>query len=203
MTGADDRGSPGGHVPDPAAGAGGAPGRAEVAAGGAGTGGTAATSRWRERFTAPGIGGVTWPAHDGTRLAVVSSEGGIRGAWAYDLASGTRRRVSRPDAGAEEAIALPDGTGAVWWLDPSGDERGRWMVSPFDDGDDRPLFPGIADAWAWGLSLVPGRAAADANRGVPRKKRPSADVKSALRHSRAGSVRPHRAVRSRRPCTRC
>ena len=160
MTGADDRGSPGGHVPDPAAGAGGAPGRAEVAAGGAGTGGTAATSRWRERFTAPGIGGVTWPAHDGTRLAVVSSEGGIRGAWAYDLASGTRRRVSRPDAGAEEAIALPDGTGAVWWLDPSGDERGRWMVSPFDDGDDRPLFPGIADAWAWGLSLVPGRAAA-------------------------------------------
>ena len=119
-----------------------------------------ATSRWRERFTAPEIGSVAWSAVAPARLAVVSSEGGLRSAWAYDLADGSRHRVSREDAGAEEAIALPDGSGVAWWLDPSGDERGRWMVSPFDGGDARPLFPGIPDAWAWGLSLVPGRAAA-------------------------------------------
>ncbi len=37
-----------------------------------------------------------------------------------------------------------DGTGIVWWLDPLGDERGRWMVSPFEGGEAAPLFPGRA-----------------------------------------------------------
>ncbi len=115
---------------------------------------------WRRRITAPEIGSVRWSAAAPDRLAVVSSEGGITGAWAWDLATSARRRVSREDAGSEAALVTPDGSGVVWWLDPAGDERGTWMVSAFDGGDARPLLPGIAAAWAAGISMVLGRVAA-------------------------------------------
>ena len=62
--------------------------------------------------------------------------------------------------GAEEALVTPDGSAVVWWLDPLGDERGRWMATPFDGGDARPLLPGVDDAWCAGVSMVPGAIAA-------------------------------------------
>lgn len=124
------------------------------------TEGAAHEPAWKRRFTAPEIGAVRWSAARPERLAVVSTEGGVTGAWAWDLRSGERRRVSAGSAGAEEALVTPDGSGLVWWLDPTGDERGRWMVTPFDDGDGRPLLPGVADAWCAGLSMVPGAVAA-------------------------------------------
>ena len=74
--------------------------------------------------------------------------------------SGKRRRVSDAAAGAEEALITADGEGIVWWHDPAGDERGRWMVTPFGGGEPRPLLPGLPDAWAAGISMVPGRIAA-------------------------------------------
>jgi dipeptidyl aminopeptidase/acylaminoacyl peptidase len=114
----------------------------------------------RRRFTAAELGSVRWSAAAPHRLAVVSSEGDLRGAWAWDLATGARRRVSDAAAGAEEALVTPDGEGVVWWHDPAGDERGRWMVTPFDGGEPRPLLPGLPDAWAAGISMVPGRVAA-------------------------------------------
>lgn len=124
--------------------------------------GPAGTSHvaWRRRFAAPEIGSVRWSAASPDRLAVASTEGGIGGAWAWDLATGARRRVSRDDVGTEEVLAMPDGSGLVWWLDPTGDERGRWMISTFDGADARPLLPGIADAWAAGISMEAGRVAA-------------------------------------------
>ena len=115
---------------------------------------------WRRGFTAPEIGSVRWsPARPG-RLAVVSSEGGVIGAWAWDLSTGERRSVSEGSVGAEEALVTPDGSAVVWWLDPLGDERGRWMATPFDGGDARPLLPGVDDAWCAGVSMVPGAIAA-------------------------------------------
>ena len=118
------------------------------------------SAAWRRRFTAPEIGSVRWSAAAPHRLAVISTEGGLRGAWAWDQATGRRRRVSDASAGAEEALLTPDADGVVWWHDPSGDERGRWMVTPFDGGTPRPLLPGVPDAWAAGISTVPGRIAA-------------------------------------------
>jgi dipeptidyl aminopeptidase/acylaminoacyl peptidase len=108
----------------------------------------------RDRFLAAEIGGVRWSPVAPDRLAVVSTEGGLRSAWAWDRATGERRRVSDPAAGAEEALVTPDGSAVVWWHDPAGDERGRWMVSPFDGGAARPLLPGLPDAWAAGVSMV-------------------------------------------------
>jgi dipeptidyl aminopeptidase/acylaminoacyl peptidase len=115
---------------------------------------------WVLRFRRPTIEGFSWAQLAPDRAAAVTTEDGSWQAWAWDLASGRRRRVSEGGVGAEEAHILPDGTGIVWWLDETGSEHGRWIVSPFDgDGEARPLIPGIPDGWMMGLSIVDGSLA--------------------------------------------
>ena len=115
---------------------------------------------WILRFTHPTVEQVAWPATRVDRVAAVTTEDGSVQAWAWDLASEERRRVSSGGVGAEEVHLTPDGEGVVWWLDEIGDERGRWIASPFGGGAARPLLPGYHDEWAMGLSLVPGGVAA-------------------------------------------
>ena len=89
------------------------------------------------------------------RLAIVSTESGTSQAWAYDVENGERRQASAERASEPKRSAPhPRRLGIVWWLDPQGDERGRWMVTPFEGGDPAPLFPGLPDMWMSGLSLV-------------------------------------------------
>ena len=64
---------------------------------------------------------------------------------------------------------MPDGSGVIWWLDPLGDERGHWVLTPFDGSDPSPLLPGVADGWAMGLSVVPGAIAAGDGAGHDRE----------------------------------
>ncbi len=111
------------------------------------------TTDWRRRLTAPTVDDVGWSASAPDHLAIVSTESGTSQAWAWDLSSGERRQASADGVGAEEAHMTPDGRGVVWWLDPSGDERGRWMVTPFDGGEPSRLLD-VADMWVSGLSLV-------------------------------------------------
>jgi dipeptidyl aminopeptidase/acylaminoacyl peptidase len=108
---------------------------------------------WKRRYLAPRVHGFTWAQGRPDRLGVVSTESGSWQAWAWDLAAGGRRQVSDDGVGAEEVHLLPDGSGVVWWLDPLGDERGRWLVTPFEGGDPRPLLPDVPDGWATGISL--------------------------------------------------
>ena len=119
-----------------------------------------ADDAWKRRFSAPRIDDVRWAGVAPDRLGVVSTESGSSQAWAWDLASGERRQVSSGGVGAEEVHVTPDGEAIVWWLDPLGDERGRWMVTPFRGGEATPLLPDVADAWMAGLSLAPGAVAA-------------------------------------------
>lgn len=115
---------------------------------------------WAVRFRRPTIEQLTWAPRAPDRLAAVTTEDGSWQAWAWDLASGSRRRVSDRGVGAEEAHILPDGSGVVWWLDEDGSERGHWVVSPFEgDGAARPLLDGLADGWTMGVSLVGGAVA--------------------------------------------
>jgi dipeptidyl aminopeptidase/acylaminoacyl peptidase len=114
---------------------------------------------WKRRYLAPRIDDVTWASQRPDRLGVVSTESGSSQAWAWDLSSGERRQASAEGVGAEEVHVLPDGSGVVWWLDPVGDERGRWLVTPFQGGEPRPLLPGVPDGWATGLSLAGGTIA--------------------------------------------
>jgi dipeptidyl aminopeptidase/acylaminoacyl peptidase len=114
--------------------------------------------RWRRRFTAPRIDQVDWSNANPDRVGIVSNEGGTSQAWSWDLTTGARRQASQGGVGAEEVHVAPDGAGVVWWLDPNGDERGHWMVTPFDGGEAAALFD-VLDGWAMGISLVPGASA--------------------------------------------
>ena len=111
---------------------------------------------WQRRFDTPAISQVTWAVGAPDRLAVVSTEDGTSQAWAWDLKTGERRRASVGGVGAEEVHLTPDGTGVVWWLDVTGDERGHWMLTPFEGGEPVPLLQGVPDGWMMGLSMVPG-----------------------------------------------
>jgi dipeptidyl aminopeptidase/acylaminoacyl peptidase len=115
---------------------------------------------WTLRFTHPTIEQVSWASRAPDRLAAVTTEDGTTQAWAWHLGTGERRRVSAGGVGAEEAHIVPDGSGVVWWYDEVGNERGRWMVSPFEGGDPRPLFRGFHDGWMMGLSLIEDGSAA-------------------------------------------
>jgi dipeptidyl aminopeptidase/acylaminoacyl peptidase len=121
---------------------------------------SATTTDWRRRLTAPTVDDARWSASNPEHLAIVSTESGRSQAWAWDLASGERRQASTEGVGAEEAHITPDASRVVWWLDPHGDERGRWMVTPFHGGDPLPLFPGLPDMWMSGLSLAGDSVAA-------------------------------------------
>ena len=118
------------------------------------------TEPWERRFTAPMIAQVRWAPGVPDRLGVVSTESGRSQAWAWDLTTGERRQASDDGVGAEEVHVTPDGASVVWWLDPIGDERGRWMQTSFAGGDPRPLLPDAPDGWMAGLSMVPGAIAA-------------------------------------------
>jgi dipeptidyl aminopeptidase/acylaminoacyl peptidase len=114
---------------------------------------------WERRFTAASILEARWSHAAPDRLGIVSTASGAVHVWAWDLSSGSRRRVSTGGVGAEEVHVTPGGDGIVWWLDHLGDERGRWVLSPFDEGPSRPLLD-VPDAWMAGLSMVPGATAA-------------------------------------------
>jgi dienelactone hydrolase len=114
---------------------------------------------WKRRFSAPTLQQVRWASAAPDRLAVVSTESGGSQVWTWDLSTGDRRLASVEGMGAEEAFVTPEGTGVLWWFDALGDERGHWMLTPFDGGTARPLFPDIPDGWAMGLSLVAGAIA--------------------------------------------
>src|SRR5688572_5734473 len=105
---------------------------------------------WTLRFIQPVIEQVAWATLAPDHAAAVTTEDGSMQAWAWDVRG----------VGAEEAHILPDGSGVVWWYDEIGDERGRWLVTPFEGGEARPLFRGFHDEWMMGISLIDGAAAA-------------------------------------------
>jgi dipeptidyl aminopeptidase/acylaminoacyl peptidase len=111
-------------------------------------------TRWQLRFTAPRIIDLAWADRAPERLGAITNESGSWQAWTWDLTSGERRQVSDSAIGVEEVHVLPDGSGVVWWLDETGNERGWWMVSPLDGSDPRPLVPALPPGWQSGLSLV-------------------------------------------------
>lgn len=114
---------------------------------------------WRRRFTAPRFLDFTWASHAPDRWAAVTNGSGSWQAWSWDPSQDTRIRISTEGIGAEEVHLTPDGSDVVWWRDETGDERGRWLATPFAGGASRALLPDVPDGWAMGLSLVPGAVA--------------------------------------------
>ena len=111
---------------------------------------------WEERFRAASLSFPHWARHAPDRLVFSSNESGAWQVFAWDRTSGTRRQVTDHPIGVTGGAATPDGSGVVWFHDVTGDEVGHWLVAPFDEGDPRPLVPGVPDAWTSGLSLGDG-----------------------------------------------
>ena len=117
---------------------------------------------WEQRFLAPSLAFPVWARDEPERLALSTSESGSWQVYAWDRASGARRRVTDNPigvfAGYDEATGFPtpDGSRLVWFEDTTGDEIGRWLAVPFDAAGaatPRPLVDGVPDAWSEGISV--------------------------------------------------
>ncbi|HSD49280.1 MAG TPA: S9 family peptidase, partial [Actinomycetota bacterium] len=114
---------------------------------------TVAGPDWRERFRAPTLTLPEWSRHAPHRAVLISDETGSFQAYAYDVASRARRKVTDERVGVMYATASADGREVVWFSDPTGDESGRWMAIPFDGGEPREVLPGAPVGWPDGLAL--------------------------------------------------
>ena len=108
---------------------------------------------WQQRFRAPTITFPSWSRTAPGRLAYTSDESGSYQAYAWDLTTGERRRVTDEAVGVIEATVTGDGEAVVWFRDDNGDESGGWIATPFDGGPERVLLPGAPDGWPDGIAV--------------------------------------------------
>ena len=92
------------------------------------------TPVWEQRFRAPTRTFPHWSRHAPDSLVHVSDEEGSYQTYAWDLATGERRRLSDEAVGVEFATVSADGREAIWFSDPTGDESGRWVAMPVGGG---------------------------------------------------------------------
>ncbi len=113
----------------------------------------AATALWQERFRAPTLTLPHWSRHAPGRAVLTSDEGGSFQVHTWDVERGTRRRITDEPIGVIHATISADGTEAIWFSDPTGDESGRWLAVPFEGGEPRELLPGVPVGWPEGLAV--------------------------------------------------
>lgn len=116
------------------------------------------TPDWELRFRAPYFSLPCWSRTAPDRVVVTSNEGESFQAYAWDLATGERRRVSDEPVGIQieagiDAAPTADGSGVVWFRDTTGDESGQWVVAPWDGGEAVPLLPGAPTGWPASVAL--------------------------------------------------
>jgi pimeloyl-ACP methyl ester carboxylesterase len=116
--------------------------------------------RWERRFRAPISYLPEWSPAAPDRVVYTSNEPGIWQVHAWDLAAGTRRRVTNHPVGLQDGLPTLDGEGILWFQDETGDESGRWTVQPFHGGENQPFLDGVPQGWNEGLSQAPGIVAA-------------------------------------------
>ena len=115
---------------------------------------------WERRFRAPVSFLPAWSPHAPDRCVYASSEAGVWQVYAWDVATGKRRRVTDSAVGIVDGTPTFDGEGVLWFDDETGDESGRWLVQPFGGGDTRAFFEGVPHGWSEGLAQAPGVVAA-------------------------------------------
>ncbi len=113
---------------------------------------------WEQRFRAATRTFPNWGPDAPDRLLFTSDEEGSYQAYAWDRSTGQIRRLSGESVGVELASISRDGSEAVWFSDPTGDESGRWVAVPFEGGPWREVFPGAPVGWPDGLALGRDRA---------------------------------------------
>src|SRR5262245_3068025 len=119
-----------------------------------------AVPAWERRFRAPVSYLPEWSPMAPDRLVYASNEAGVWQVFAWDRATGQRRKVTDHPVGVIDGVPTLDGEGVLWFLDETGDESGRWMVQPFHGGEARPFLDGVAHGWNEGRAQALGVVAA-------------------------------------------
>ncbi|HEX5949984.1 MAG TPA: hypothetical protein VFZ96_03185, partial [Actinomycetota bacterium] len=114
---------------------------------------TVPAPEWRERFRAPTLTLPEWSRHAPGRAVLTSDETGSFQVYAWDIASGERRKVTDERVGVMYATVSADGREVVWFSDTTGDESGRWLAIPFEGGEPREILPGAPVGWPDGLAV--------------------------------------------------
>ncbi|HEY7755059.1 MAG TPA: prolyl oligopeptidase family serine peptidase [Actinomycetota bacterium] len=108
---------------------------------------------WEQRFRAPTQTFPHWSRSAPDRIVFTSDEEGSFQAYAWDRSAGPPRRLSDEAVGVDIATVSGDGSEAVWFSDPTGDESGRWIAVPFEGGEWRDVLPGAPVGWPEGLAV--------------------------------------------------
>ena len=109
---------------------------------------------WEQRFLAPTRTLPGWSDHAPERAVFTSDEEGSFQGYTWDRSTGAIRRFTDERVGAVYATVSGDGSEAIWFSDPTGDESGRWLALPFEGaGEPRELFAGAPAGWPDGLAL--------------------------------------------------
>jgi dipeptidyl aminopeptidase/acylaminoacyl peptidase len=116
--------------------------------------GTLAT--WERRFRAPISFLPTWSPQAPDHCVYASNEVGVWQVFAWDPSTGDRRQVTSEPVGVTDGVPSLDGSEIFWFADDSGDEAGRWLAQPFEGGETRTLFDGVANGWSSGFAQAPG-----------------------------------------------
>jgi dipeptidyl aminopeptidase/acylaminoacyl peptidase len=94
-----------------------------------------------------------WSRRAPDRLVFTSDAEGSSQVYVWDRVTGERRRLSDEPVGVDSATVSGDGSDAVWFSDPTGDESGRWIAVPFEGGEPRDVLPGAPIGWPEGLAV--------------------------------------------------
>ena len=108
---------------------------------------------WEQRFRAATQTFPHWGRLAPDRLVYTSDEEGSFQAYAWDRVTGERRRLSSEPVGVVFATVSAEGSRAVWFSDPTGDESGRWIAVPFEGGPWHDVLPGAPIGWPGGLAV--------------------------------------------------
>lgn len=114
---------------------------------------------WIRRYRAARVSLPAWALDAPHRLSYATNASGIWQLVSWDLATGTHTRVTDKETGVHAGRPLPDGSGIVWFDDHAGDEVGRYVVTPFEGGQSRPLVEDLPEGWSAGLAIRPTRLA--------------------------------------------
>ena len=113
---------------------------------------------WRRRFRAPFALLPQWAGRQPDRMLYLSNASGKWEFSVWDRAPDLHRQVTNRSEGTTNAQIDPTGEAYYWFEDTDGDEQGIWMVEPFEGGEPRVAFEGVAAAYTAGLALGTGAA---------------------------------------------
>ena len=96
---------------------------------------------WRDRFRAGVVHWASRARRNPGRGVVITDRDGNDEAYAWDVATGSMRRVSDAGTAVLEAAISPDGASIVYLLDTTGSEFGHLHRAPFEGGASVDLTP--------------------------------------------------------------